>query len=269
MIIYIFLASLLIMFISLIGGLFSWKFFESFVSKNLHYFTTLALGVFTATFIKMTEHTLDSNLSLKVVLICTVSGVLMLEIIHRLTPNSHHHHGANKENCCATEHKISAKRVLLGDAAHNISDGISLVPAFFVNVHVGIAVAVGIVIHEIVQEISEFFILKEAGYSTKKALIWNFIVSSTILIGVIFALIVNNATEYIAFLIAFANGSIFYIIIRDLLPHSINVVKKNGKFFIHFSLFFIGLIIFIFITSLASHNHNDVSEKNHKLFLNK
>ena len=108
-------------------------------------------------------------------------GVLVLEIIERFHLASHHHHDTKHDH----EHTgINARKLLFTDAIHNVADGVLLVPAFAVDVRLGIATAVAIFLHEAVQEVSEFFVLKEAGYSTKKALTLNFLVSSTILIGV-------------------------------------------------------------------------------------
>ena len=67
----------------------------------------------------------------------------------------------------------------MGDAIHNVHDGIILVPAFLVSPVVGFGTALAILFHETVQEIAEFFILLGAGYSIKKALLLNLIVSTT------------------------------------------------------------------------------------------
>jgi zinc transporter ZupT len=119
--------------------------------------------------------------------------------------------------------------MLLGDAVHNIADGIILVPAFLAGAWVGVGTAFAIFIHELVQEIAEFFVLKEAGYSTRAALTRNFAASSTILLGVILAASLASVETLEAPLLAFAGGAFVYIILRDLLPSILRSIHTEGR----------------------------------------
>ena len=185
-------------------------------------------------------------------------GGVLLEIATALLPkNSHHHHHGSCNNNATT---IDARRVLIGDAIHNVHDGLILVPAFLVSPVVGIATASGIFLHEIVQEIAEFFILREAGYSTKKALVWNFIVSTTILIGVGFALWFMTALPVVGLLIALSAGGFTYIIIRDIGPSVYQSAKKTKKYTAHSMAILIGALIMFSVTMLLPHGHHHEHE---------
>ncbi len=262
MYIEIFTAGIAVMLTSLSGVLFMWHGFKNVIQKNLKFLVTFAMGVFGTTLFLMLSETMHLEASLGAVAIAAAVGALTLEVLQRLIPEAHHHHGADEGECCDHEHgdehavnKINPRRILLGDAAHNIGDGIMLVPAYLLSFHIGLSVTIGIILHEVVQEISEFFILKEAGYSTKRALISNLIVSSTIFIGIGISLFIATATEYMHLLIAFAAGGILYIIVRDLLPHTIERIKHSGGLAIHIAVFILGTIIMLSATNILPHSH--------------
>lgn len=63
--------------------------------------------------------------------------------------------------------------ILIGDAFHNFVDGIVIATAFMTSKSLGITVALAVIAHEIPQEIGEFAILLENGYSRKKSLLLN------------------------------------------------------------------------------------------------
>ncbi len=258
MYIEVFTAGFAIMLVSLSGVLFMWHGLKDIMQRNLKFLVTFAMGVFSATLYLMLIETMHLNAKLGTVAIAAAAGALVLEVLQRLIPEAHHHHGSDEAECCEYDHgqqvsKINPNRILLGDAAHNIGDGIMLVPAYMLSFHVGLSVTVGIILHEIVQEISEFFILKEAGYSTKRALLSNFAVSSTIFIGIGISLLVANATDYSHLLIAFAAGALLYIIIRDLLPHTIERIRHEGKAVQHITILIIGATVMLLTAHILPH----------------
>ncbi len=258
MYIEIFAAGFAIMLASLSGKLVMWGHLGHILQKNLKFLVTFAMGVFGATLYLMLSETLHLQAGLGPVALAAAAGALALEVLHRLLPEAHHHHGTDKSECCDHEHghtisTINPRRILLGDAAHNIGDGVMLVPAYLISLQVGLSVTLGILLHEVVQEISEFFILKEAGYSTKRALLSNLAVSSTIFIGIAASLFIATATAYIHLLIAFAAGGLFYIILRDLLPHTIERIKHEGKTTQHIILLVIGVSLMLLSAHILPH----------------
>ena len=71
---------------------------------------------------------------------------------------THHHH----DHCCGHVHK--PQKILIGDGIHNIADGLVLAASFAVSPLAGAGVFFSILIHEFLQESSEFFVLKAAGF---------------------------------------------------------------------------------------------------------
>jgi zinc and cadmium transporter len=248
---YIILSAVAIMIASLSGIIFVWKGLGSWTERNLRYLATCSIGVFAVIIYGLFAEALEHQTALAVSLFA-LAGLATIWAITKLIPGAHHHH----EGTGGHEHSpIDARRMMIGDAIHNMGDGLLLVPAFAVSVHAGIAAAVAIFFHELVQEISEFFVLRQAGYSNTEALGKNFLVSSTILIGVALALGLSSVEGLADALIPFAGGGFLYVILRDLIPHAITSVRRHGKARTHLASLLVGALAMTAITLLAPHSH--------------
>jgi zinc and cadmium transporter len=236
---------------SLSGIIFAWKGFGSWTERNLRYLATCSIGVFGVIIWGLFGEAREHQGVLAVTAL-VLAGLAFMAIVSKIIPQAHHHH----EGTGGHDHSpIDARRMMLGDAIHNMGDGLLLVPAFLVDAHVGIATAIAIFFHELVQEISEFFVLKQAGYSNKKALGMNFIVSSTIFIGVGLALGLSSVDGIADALIPFAAGGFLYVVARDLVPHTIKSIKGHGKAGRHLASLLIGATAMIGVSLLAPHSH--------------
>jgi len=126
------------------------------------------------------------------------------------------HHQAAEERC---ERKEAAMLLLVGDAIHNLADGVILASAFLINPAVGVATAVGLALHEIPQEIVEFGVLVRAGYSRVEAALRNLLSASTIILGVLFTFAVAElAQDFVWVITGLAAGALLYLAASDLLP---------------------------------------------------
>ena len=79
--------------------------------------------------------------------------------------------------------KASGSLVLVGDALHNVLDGVLIAAAFLTDVHLGIVTALAIMAHEIPQEVGNFAVLLHSGMSRGRALVLNLLTSLTAVIG--------------------------------------------------------------------------------------
>lgn len=234
-------SSLAIMTVSLIGVLFAWHSLGRWFEQNLLYLVSFSAGVFVFVSYHLLKEafTLPSNQLFT--WLALIFGLIIFWLFDKFLPESHHHH--TESDCKHTHSRGGAKKMLFGDAIHNIGDGVIIVPAFMTSIEVGIVVSIGILIHEAIQEISEFFVLRQAGHTTKQALIRNFLVSSTILIGLIIGFILSDTAQLLAPLLALAAGGFIYIILVDLIP-PILCHRRHKKIFIGLIvLFFLGLIV--------------------------
>lgn len=251
-IIYSIISALVIMLASLSGAVFIRKEFGSWMHKYLKFLVTFSAGVFIAIVYHLIGEVFhESEASWVSIAGWIALGAILTEILSHLIPHAHHHHGEKEHDHAHSA--LDARRMLLGDAMHNISDGILLVPAFIVDVRIGLITAIAILIHELVQEVSEFFVLKEAGYTNKQALVLNFLVSTTILLGIAISFAVSSIESLEAPLIAFSAGGFIYIVVRDLIPHGMRSVRKHGNALKHAVALAAGIVIMFALAALLPH----------------
>ena len=124
--------------------------------------------------------------------------------------NGHSHgHGA----------KTAGTFIILGDAIHNFVDGVLIGAAFLMDVQLGIVTSLAVATHEIPQEVGDFAILLQSGYSQKKALFYNILASLTTVIGGILAYFsLDSLHDSLPYFLALAASSFIYIAVADLIP---------------------------------------------------
>ena len=148
-------------------------------------------------------------------------GFFLLEKIALLRHSHHHegdghdhHHGHDKE-----EAGQSGWMILVGDGIHNFVDGVLIAAAFMVDIQVGIFTALAIIAHEIPQEIGDFIVLLNAGFSKIRALVYNFLSSLMAVFGGLLGyFFLDRAQGLIPYVIVLASSSFIYIAVSDLMP---------------------------------------------------
>ena len=109
--------------------------------------------------------------------------------------------------------------ILLGDAMHNFTDGILIAAAFLANPELGIVTALAIVAHEIPQEIGDFIVLLNAGFSRLRAYVFNLLCSlMSVAGGLLGYFTLDNASGLIPYVLVFASSGFIYIAVGDLMP---------------------------------------------------
>ncbi|MHA1792587.1 MAG: ZIP family metal transporter [Promethearchaeota archaeon] len=137
---------------------------------------------------------------------------------------------------------------LVGDGLHNFMDGMIIMIAFALDVKSGVVVMLAVFFHELPQEIGDYGILIFGGFSSKKALIFNFISALFSLLGGFLALFFSGTIEsFKASFLAFAGGGFIYISAAELMPEIIKE-KNLKKSVIQAAIFIVGIItIYLFI----------------------
>ena len=133
---------------------------------------------------------------------------------HEVGHGHGHDHGHEQ-----ARRKASGSLVLIGDALHNLLDGVLIAAAFLTDVHLGIVTALAIMAHEIPQEVGNFAVLLHSGVSRGRALGLNLLTSLTAVIGGVmgyFAL--EKALAALPFAVAVAAASLLYVAVADLIP---------------------------------------------------
>jgi zinc and cadmium transporter len=108
---------------------------------------------------------------------------------------------------------------LVGDALHNLLDGVIIAAAFTIDTSAGIATTVAVALHEIPQELGDFAVLVRSGMPVKKALALNFgsALFAVIGAGAVFAFGFDGTTLGVVALPLIA-GAFVYIAAADLVP---------------------------------------------------
>ncbi|MFX1599678.1 MAG: ZIP family metal transporter [Promethearchaeota archaeon] len=148
------------------------------------------------------------------IMVCVLGGLIFFFLLEK-TIIWHHCHD---EEC---ELQSAAGPILLiGDTIHNFMDGIVIAASFLISINIGIIVSLSVITHEIPQEIGDFAILLDCGYSKKKAFIFNTLSSSsTIPAALISYYILDNISYLIPIFLAISAASFIYIALTDLTPN--------------------------------------------------
>ncbi len=222
---------------------------------------SFSAGVFLFVAINLSQETFELAPNTLYAILFILSGALVVYLLSFLLPEGHSHHHAEDDH---NHDKSVAHRVLLGDAIHNFADGILLAPTFLIDLRLGIATTVGIIIHEFIQEISEFVVLKEAGYTTKQALIRNILTASTVLVGAVVGYFFASSNVVIAVLLGVAAGIFFYTVFVDLFPSTLD--RKKPKASAQMLLWAVlGVMLLMGVNALAGHEdtHDTRFESDH------
>ena len=173
-----------------------------------------------------------------------------------------HFHRVATEDC---DRKTAASLLLIGDAVHNLADGVILGSAFLINPAVGVATAVGLALHEIPQEIVEFGVLVRAGYTRTQAIIRNLLSASSIIFGTLGTMLLAEvAGQYLWVVTGFAAGNLLFLAASELLPKIHGNLKNYGNIWNATLAIIIGFVMMTMIITWAHEQmpHSEDSENN-------
>lgn len=179
------------------------------------------------------------NLSISIYLIL---GILIFFMLEKFIHWRHCHIPTSKKHT----HPVAFMN-LIGDGVHNFVDGIVIAGSYLVNIQIGIATTIAVLLHEIPQEISDFGVLLYGGFSRAKALFFNFLSALTAFLGAILAIVIGSRIEnFSIFLLPFAAGGFIYVAGSDLIPemHKENVLSKS---FVQFFSLLLGITVMLLL----------------------
>jgi zinc and cadmium transporter len=138
---------------------------------------------------------------------------------HSHIPHAHTGHGHRQPAEHDKHPAASAWMIIIGDGFHNFTDGFAIAAAFVADTRLGVATAVAIVAHELPQELSDFLVLLNAGFSKSRALFWNLVSSLATLLGAMIAYFaMQGLQQYSVIFLCLAAASMIYVAIADLMP---------------------------------------------------
>jgi len=160
-----------------------------------------------------------------------------------------------RDQTCEVHSHASGPIILLGDALHNLTDGVVIAASFTLGFHLGVVAGITIIFHELAHETADFGVLLHSGYSKKKAFTYNIISSSVTIPSAIISYFILGPIEFVVpFLLAISAASFIYIALSDLTPdlHQHFGLKYTIR---QFLLIIAGILIMFALLTLGGHNH--------------
>ena len=141
---------------------------------------------------------------------------------------------------------------LFGDAVHNFIDGLVIAATFLTDIKLGIATSLVVFLHEIPQEIGDFGVLLYSGFGRKKAIISNFLVALTAVLGGLIGYFLSFSIDrFTTYLLPFTAGGFIYIAASDLMPE-IRKETNLKKSLVSFAVFIVGILL-MFLVKFIGH----------------
>jgi zinc and cadmium transporter len=165
-----------------------------------------------AAFFGMIPHAL-LRLASTSVLPTVLSGIILFYVLEKFALWRHCH-----EQPCDV-HTQAGTMILMGDPIHNFVDGVAIAAAFAESVPLGIATSVAVIAHEVPQEVGDFAILLQSGYSRSRALWFNTLSSLAALPGAVMTYFLLPVVQsLVPYLLSVSAASFIYIALADLVP---------------------------------------------------
>jgi zinc and cadmium transporter len=238
---YILLATFIVSLISFVGVV-TLALNDKILNKILLVLIGLSAGALMGgAFLHLLPEAVGKGQGLDVYLFVLV-GFILFFLIEKVLHWRHCHKG---ECNVHTFHYMN----LVGDSIHNFIDGLIMAASFVVSLPLGITTTIAIATHEIPQEIGDFAVLLYGGFSKKKAIMLNFTIALTAVLGGIVGFFVSSLIENIVvFILPFAAGGFIYIAATDLVPE----IRKelNMKKYMATLLVFICGILIMWVTKV-------------------
>ena len=173
-----------------------------------------------------------------------IFGVLSMFTVERFLQWRHSHEPVSKEHA-----QPFAVMNLLGDAVHNVIDGLVIGGSYIASVPLGVATTLAVLFHEIPQELGDFGVLVYGGLSNRRALVWNLLTALTAVLGTLVALIVGSSLEdFTGIVVPFAAGNFIYIAGSDLLPEIRTHEPEPGKAALQLVCLVMGVLVMLSLT---------------------
>ncbi len=246
---YTLFSVLLVSLVSLLGILaLSWK--HEKMDKILLTLVSLSAGtLFGGALLHLLPEAVErQGLTISMSLL-VLAGVLLFFLLDRLVHLHHCHLPTAHEHPAQQKHAIGILSVV-GDGVHNFIDGLVIAAAYFINIPTGIATTIAVIVHEIPQEIADFGVLLYAGYSKRKALLFNFLSAAVAFVGAGVGLAFGSLSEqFTLVLLPVAAGGFLYIAGSNLIPE---LHKECGlkDSLIHFAAMVLGIVMMVALLGL-------------------
>ena len=203
---------------------------DKYQRKLLPHTVSFAIGALLgAALLALLPHaiTVNENVDMHDLGLTILIGLLGFFLLEKMVLWRHCHsshcevHAPSENHASVHEHQkdASGTLIIIGDAVHNLVDGILIAAAFMTDIDLGIVTALAVAAHEIPQEVGDFAILLNSGYKRGRALFFNVLASMATLVGAVIAYYsLQSMQQVLPYILAIAASSFIYIAVADLIP---------------------------------------------------
>jgi zinc and cadmium transporter len=195
------------------------------LTKVVERMVSLSVGIMLSTsLLHALPEAFESKADTHALFATLLGGLLAFFLLEKvaLLRHSHHHEGDGHHHAHGHDAMQAGRAgwmILIGDGMHNFTDGILIAAAFLADPQLGIVTGVAIIAHEIPQEIGDFIVLLNAGFSRVRAYVFNLLCSLlAVLGGVLGYATLDRASNLIPYELVFASSGFIYIAVSDLMP---------------------------------------------------
>lgn len=156
-----------------------------------------------------------------VAMLCGLVGFFVLERFAIVRHDHHHEHDGHNH-----PHGHDAKSagrggwaLLIGSSIHALADGILIAAAFHADTMLGVLTALAIATHEVPQQIGNFLVLLNSGFTKSRALLFNVLTGCGAAIGAVLGYrSLGQAVDWVPYVLVVAAANFIYIALSDLIP---------------------------------------------------
>ena len=188
---------------------------ESKLNRVVFILVGLATGaLFGDAFIHLLPEAFESSPNRVATALFVLAGIFVFFVLEKFLLWRHEHVVHEVEQV----HHLGMMN-LVADGLHNLIDGMLIGASYLVDIKIGFATTLAVVLHELPQEMGDFGVLLHAGFSRTRALLFNFLSASLAIVGAVVALAIGaEATTFSSLMLPITAGGFIYIAGSDLVP---------------------------------------------------
>lgn len=239
----------------------SWLAYKVF-AHYLHHMVSLSVGVLlSVALLHLLPEAFESGVAdahvLFGLMLASLIGFFVLEKIallrhshHHEGDGHHHHHGHDQH-----EAGRGGVLILIGSSLHNLCDGVLVAAAFLTDPLLGVLTAASIIVHEVPHKLGDFVVLLNAGLARRRAFALILFTSlCSALGGIIGYFVLQQAQDWVPYVLVVAASSFLYISVADLMPQMHERVSLADAV-PQLLLVGVGVVLIYSVTTLMHHGH--------------
>lgn len=213
------------------------------LDRKVHLLVSFAVGALLGnSIIHILPELFESGMNTKHISIFIILGIVLFYVLEQFLRWRHCHEQSSVNHT----HPVGVMNQI-GDTVHNFIDGILIASSFVVDINLGWATIIAVILHEIPQEIADFGALLYAKWSVKRILFANILSASFAFLGLALGFWINSHFLIFSnYALAITVGGFLYIACTDLLPDLHEKGASTAKErLLQLVVMFIGILMFL------------------------